>query len=348
MLFVFLLIMEKYKTVIIGAGPAGLRCAKILAENNEDFILLERKSVFDRKICTGMWGISDKTAYMEIPDHLFDKKFKQVKISTPHHNVIVKNETPFVATVNRKKLSEWMYNQAKEKGANIRMNAPVSEICKNYVVVKGKKIFFENLVGADGSASIVRQSLNLDKHIGIGIQFWIENKGGHDMEVHFDADFFGPWYSWVAPYQKKVCIGTGADPRVIPVPKLKENLKKWCAQRGYKFNEKTFEGSPINYDYKGYKFENKYLIGDAAGFPSGLTGEGIFFGMCSGEDVAKLIINPNHNPKLIKNIIKIKKEHELIEKTFQLNKTLDKIEYETLVKLLKLKFFDKMVINLVA
>ena len=341
--------MEKYKTVIIGAGPAGLRCAKILAEHNEDFILLERKAKFDRKICTGMWGISNKTNYMNLPEFLFDKKFTQVKISTPHHQIIVKNETPFVATIDRKKLSEWMYDQAKEQGANIRMGSHVSEICENYVLVNDKKIFFENLIGAGGSSSIVRRSLKLDSHIGIGIQFWIKNEDEHaDMEVHFDADFFGPWYSWVAPYNKKICIGTGADPRVISVSKLKKNLLKWCDKRGYKFNESTFEGSPINYNYQGYKFGNIYLIGDAAGFPSGLTGEGIYFGMCSGEDVAKLIINSKHDPVLIKDIIKIKKKHEIIEKTFQLNKNLEKFEYETLVKLLKLKFFDKIVIDLIA
>lgn len=39
----------KYRTIIIGAGPAGLRCAKILAEGKEDFILLEAKENIYRK-----------------------------------------------------------------------------------------------------------------------------------------------------------------------------------------------------------------------------------------------------------------------------------------------------------
>lgn len=43
--------MKKYKTVIIGAGSAGLRCAKVLAENNEDFILLEKNlSLTERSV----------------------------------------------------------------------------------------------------------------------------------------------------------------------------------------------------------------------------------------------------------------------------------------------------------
>ena len=47
--------MEKYKTVIVGAGPGGLRCAKILKDNKEDFILLEQNSDINRKVCTGLW-----------------------------------------------------------------------------------------------------------------------------------------------------------------------------------------------------------------------------------------------------------------------------------------------------
>lgn len=150
--------MERYKTIIVGAGPAGLRCAKILAENDENFIVLERNAKFDSKICTGMWGISDKTKYMKLPDNLFEKKFKKILISTPHRKIEVKLEKPFVATLDRKQLSEYMYKEAKKSGAEVIFNAPVSEIGENYVIVNGKKIYFNTLIGADGSSSIVRTS----------------------------------------------------------------------------------------------------------------------------------------------------------------------------------------------
>lgn len=337
--------MEKYKTVIIGAGPGGLRCAKILAENNEDFILLEKNPRLKRKICTGIWGLTKKTEYMGLPNSLFKRKFKKIITSTPHRKVEIKMKRPFVATLNRLELSRWMLKEAKKSGANIFFDSPVSQIKKDYIITNGKRIKFDNLVGAEGACSIVRKSLGLSQHIGIAIQYWVNRKFKY-LEAHFDADKFGPWCSWIAPHKRKTSIGTGTDPRLIPAKKLKKNLDIWCSERGIDVLSAEFEGAPISYDYKGYKFNNKFLVGDAAGFTSGLSGEGIYFAMASGEDVAKIIINKNHKPSLIHKVLEIKRKHELIAEAFKLNKTLEKVEYNILLSLLKFKFFDKKTIDL--
>ena len=70
--------------------------------------------------------------------------------------------------------------------------------------------------------------------------------------------------------------------------------------------------------------------------------------MASGEDVAKIIIDKNHKPLLINKILTIKRKHELIANSFKLNKTLEKSEYNLLLKLLKFKFFYREMIDLVA
>ena len=338
--------MKRYKTIIIGAGPAGLRCAKILADNKEDFILVEKKKKLDRKICTGIWGISKKTSCMNLPDRLFEKKFKKVIVSTPFEKTEVKLDEPFVATLNRKHLSEYMYKEAKKSGAKILFDSPVSKIGKDYIIIKGEKIYFDNLVGADGSYSIVRKSLGLSQNTGMGIQYWVK-KEFKNIEIHFDADKFGPWFAWIVPHKGLTSIGAGGDIRLMPLNKMKENLDLWCSEHKISLSSAKFEGAAINPDYQGYKFKNKFLVGDAAGFASGLTGEGIYFAMASGEDVAKIIIDKNHKPLLINEILSIKKKHDIIVKSFKLNKTLEKIEYNALLELLKIKLFDKAVINLV-
>ena len=35
--------MEKGEILIIGAGPAGLKCAEVLARNGKDVLVLEKK-----------------------------------------------------------------------------------------------------------------------------------------------------------------------------------------------------------------------------------------------------------------------------------------------------------------
>ncbi len=338
--------MEKYKTIIIGAGPGGLRCAKILAEHKENFILFEKNSSIERKICTGMWGITPKTELMGLPDSLFENKFNKVLLSTPFRAIEVLKEKPYVATLNRKKLGDWQLDEAKKFGANIIFNYSVSEIGENFIIVNGRKIFFDNLVGADGSLSIVRRSLNLPIKTGFGIQYWIKI-ASKNMEIYFDSNKFGAWYAWIVPHNEITSIGTGGDLSITTVKKLKDNLDKWCKERGYDISSAKLEGAYINYDYRGYKFGNKYLVGDAAGLSSGLTGEGIYFAMASGEDIAKMIINKNHKPVLINKVLYIKKIHEIILNILKHGKYSQIFVYNFLLSLLKIKYFKNKIINLV-
>lgn len=338
---------NKYKVVIIGAGPAGLRCAKILAELGEDHIVLEKKPAFDRKVCTGMWGLTEKTSYMGISDQLFERKFKTIIFTTPKRRIRVSAAEPFVATLNRQKLSEWMHSEATKVGANIFLDGHVEIIADSYVVVRGKKITYDYLIGADGSASLVRKYLNIPEHAGTAVQYWVPREYP-DMEIHFDAARFGPWPMWVAPRRGTTSIGAGGDPRILPILTIENNLKQWCAAYGHDISQAHFEGAAINHDFRGYRFGKVFLIGDAAGFSSGFTGEGIYFAMASGEDVAKIIHDPNHNPALIKKVLRIKKKHELIVKIFLHSKTLEKIIYNLILSLLRYHWFAKRAIELVA
>jgi len=262
--------MERYKTVIVGAGPGGLRCAKTLAENNEDFILLEGKPDIENKICTGLWGLTEKTNYMNLPDKVFEKKFRRILCITSHRRVELKTKAPFIATLNRKRLSEWMHKEAKKTGANISFGSSVTNIGRDYAVSNGKKIGFKYLVGADGSYSFVRKSMDIGQDVGIGIQYWVE-KEYDDLEVYFDYKKFGPWYGWIAPHKRITSIGTGGDPKSININRMKMNLEKWCIQNGHDISKARFESAPISNDYKGFRFGNRFLVGDAAGLASGFT-----------------------------------------------------------------------------
>ena len=100
-----------------------------------------------------------------------------------------------------------------------------------------------------------------------------------------------------------------------------------------------------DYDYKGHRFKNKFLVGDAGGFASGLTGEGIYFAIKSGEDVAKQILNKQYKQVNIEHILKTKQFEEEILDSLQVNKTITEIEFELLNLLLNSKWIDKEVLN---
>jgi geranylgeranyl reductase len=210
----------------------------------------------------------------------------------------------------------------------------------------GREIQFKNLIGADGSYSIVRRSLGLPVKLGIGIQYKIE-QNFECPEIHFDPKNFGPWYAWIAPHKNFTFVGAGTDSNWISSENLKKRLDNWCIKKGINISKSEFEGAPIQHNYCGYKFGNKYLVGDAAGFASAWTGEGIYFALASGEDVAKIILDKNHNPVQIKKILSIKRKHELILNILRSHSKVNSLGINAGFKLLKLNLFKKWLINLV-
>jgi flavin-dependent dehydrogenase len=46
--------MERYDVIIIGAGPAGLKCAEILGGSELKVLLIEKNKTIGPKVCAGL------------------------------------------------------------------------------------------------------------------------------------------------------------------------------------------------------------------------------------------------------------------------------------------------------
>lgn len=57
--------METYDVIIIGAGPAGLKCAEILGNSKLKVLLIDKKKTIGPKICAG--GLTALDAHFKIP-----------------------------------------------------------------------------------------------------------------------------------------------------------------------------------------------------------------------------------------------------------------------------------------
>ena len=78
------------------------------------------------------------------------------------------------------------------------------------------------------------------------------------------------------------------------------------------------EGATIETDYRGLAFDRGvYLVGDAAGLASGLTGEGIYSALVSGEEVAQLILQPGYRTVKTLAWLRIKRLHEALARLWQ-------------------------------
>ncbi len=296
-----------YDVIIVGAGPGGLACAEITAAQGLKTLVLERKQKIGKKICAG--GITWSGLVKKVPIDISERQFSTQYIYTRCQKVSVSAPTPIIATVNRTTLGQMMSQRALLAGAEIRLGCQVKSIDGNELTFLDKttkkltRKKFSYLVGADGSSSLVRRHLRLPvRDIGIGINYQLPGNFP-DMEWHLSSALFKSGYAWVFPHKETVSVGAYVDSRVMKAKKLKENLLKWGEKFNYPLSTHKGEAEFINYDYRGYRFNNIFLVGDAAGLASGLTGEGIYPAIISGESVAKCISSSHFDTTDLEQLI---------------------------------------------
>ncbi|MFH1536810.1 MAG: NAD(P)/FAD-dependent oxidoreductase [Patescibacteria group bacterium] len=341
--------MQSYDVIIVGAGPAGLNCANHLKDSGKSILLIDKKEIIGPKICAG--GLTAKDiVYFNIPENLIDHKFNQFSLKTSSGKNILKFSKHFVNTIDRKNFGQWQLSKLKNSNIEIKTNTNVTKIDKNYIEIDNKKkIKYKYLVGADGSSSLTRRYLGIStKKLAVCIQYIIPTDKYKDLEIFFDSKLFHAWYAWIFPHQGYVSIGTGCNPKYVTVKQLKENFHKWLKEKNIDYSKGEYQAHPINYDYQGFYFKNIFLIGEAAGFTSGLTGEGIYPALISGEEVAKKILNNNHNCDKINKFLKNKKIQEFTLKIFEISGPFKNFEFNLMNLILTNKKLRKKLGNIYA
>jgi len=328
--------MEKFDVVIVGAGPAGLRAAEILAENGKKVVVFEKKPIVGPKVCAG--GLSYKVFRLGVPISLAGRIFHSIKVHSAEKTTECKStgDKFLVATVDRGKLGQWMAEQARKQGAEIRTNSAVIEIKENYIILEGgKTVGFDYLIGADGSMSLVRNFLNLcAKDIWITIQYKVPELFD-DLEIFFDKKLFGYGYAWIFPHKNHTFIGTGVKLNSPQAKRIRENLHYLLEKRNIDVSKSKLESFSLNCGYRGFDFGNIFLVGGAGGFTLNISGEGIYSAIVSGEEVARKILNPSYDCPKIKTLLKHKVIKEKIGKYFKFivirNEVLAKAVFDKLI-----------------
>ncbi|MCL5795079.1 MAG: NAD(P)/FAD-dependent oxidoreductase [Patescibacteria group bacterium] len=247
---------NKYDVIIVGAGPAGLMAAKVLAENNREVLVIEKNKVIGPKVCGG--GLTVKDFELGIPKKLVDRISNKVYIHTLLQNSVIESDKSFIATVDRKKLGQWMKKNLEKLGVKI-INDTVDNIKKekNQIILKSNNILSYNyLIGADGSNSIVRQRLDIPKKKLLLAYQYLVKKIYPRMELFVNVEKFGPWYIWIFPHKNFTSIGTGCDPNIFPAKKNRENFESWLDDQKVSLSDAKYEAWTINYDYRGFEFGN--------------------------------------------------------------------------------------------
>jgi geranylgeranyl reductase len=127
--------------------------------------------------------------------------------------------------------------------------------------------------------------------------------------VFYDSLLFRSWYAWIFPHGKYVSIGCGCELGLTTGHKLRTNFNKWLKKNKIDVTNGEFRGFYVNPDHQGYRYGNIFLAGDAAGLASGLTGEGIYQALVSGDEVAELILDNSYVPRRLNALIGSNRGH---------------------------------------
>ncbi len=345
-----------YDIVISGAGPAGSKCAEILAKAGYKVALIE-KDIKWRKPCGG--GITYKVFNL-CPEL---KKLNLPRIngitmySADFHKLDFKLESSrYGAVIDRLELDDLLRNTAIDAGAQLfDKNLSYNFISKdgNYIGIKTrtpegiKEYHGKIIVIADGVSSKLalrsglRHRWKVDD-LGMGKCAIMEGK--HQLDNEFIYTFFMPYngYGWIFPMgNKRFNIGVTTFNEANLQCNINTlyheflanpNTKKYITGTDYKI---IWEGSfpyPVGGILeKSLYSDNLMLVGDNGGFVSPISGEGIPSSIKSGKIAAETAIDALHEEDYSKNVLKKYKTHSEIKyiiRSFKLKLSMLKFFYE--------------------
>lgn len=261
------------KVSVLGAGPAGSTAAYYLASSGIEVELIDRVGFPREKPCAG--GLFNPLLYEEEFPFIkeFDGKYiYRVQFSCGRYKTCYTSSVPLLKVFLRKEFDYLLLKMAISAGAEFFIaKAPEGNVLIDATGTKHPGTYSKAGICLDNDFETDRDIDTVYIHYGFG-----GIKG----------------YSWLYPKKGYANVGIGA---YIPQKGLKKIYYEYInfleregilVTRQRSFRSCFIPFSPVRHFYEG----ERLLAGDAAGFVSPSTGEGIFFAMESGKLAAKTII----------------------------------------------------------
>ncbi|MGA3036088.1 MAG: FAD-dependent monooxygenase [Vulcanimicrobiaceae bacterium] len=285
---------DNERVIVVGAGPSGAATALALARASIPVTLIERTAFPRRKVCGEYLGMGAVAALDALglgeQVRALGSALRGIRIVTGGAHVELAFSRPAIGLA-RATLDNLILEAALGAGAQL-VSGRVEDVFSRGVAVRdasGERVRLQGrfVVGADGVGSIVARKLGLTLPLPSRPRFAV---GGHFrgiegtngcLEMYCD----GKTYLAINP------LGDGIANVMAVAPK--DRLETWS--RVMEFAAEARSGprvavGPLVHDVRRTIAPGAMLVGDAAGFLSPFTGQGVFLALRSAQSASAALI----------------------------------------------------------
>jgi geranylgeranyl reductase family protein len=306
--------------IVAGAGPAGSTAAKLLVDRGYSVLLVDRASFPRHKTCASWVNRLAFERFDYLQPHLDEL------IETPFYGItfydskIQRSGTylearPCGYLSLRTKFDDGLRKIAMKAGAEFLGGCGVENVREerdgiSVLLADGRELRARVLVGADGASSRVAAAARI--HQGWGKRDYVLCA---NADIPCDPELIRSTYGerfpfcvyleyrrlqgygWVFPKRRHICVGIGArlengrQIRSLYTGFFQELKKLGHLPEALQETGTCYDLDPVGAVHRlpALTRGRVILIGDAAGFVSGSTGEGIYPAMVSAQVAAKII-----------------------------------------------------------
>jgi len=313
--------MESYDVAIVGAGLAGLQCARLLATQGVKVVLIDRKATLDQKIHTTGIFVRRTLVDFDFPDDCLGPPVKHVTLYSPARRAL-----EIVSAHDEFRLGRmgqlYQHYLSQCVAAGVHWMPETSYL--GYSEIDGKltislstgssvhSITTRYLIAADGARSRVARDLKLDLNrewiVGAECVFTGAVIEGPPRLLCFLDPKLAPGYiAWIAHDGEETHLGVGGYPErfnpAAALSKFQAGVADIVDLQQAKQIERRGGYIPVGGVLRNIANTHGLLIGDAAGAVSPLTAGGLDACMRLSAFAAKVVVEylSSGNPQILRS-----------------------------------------------
>ncbi len=270
----------KYDVTVVGAGFAGLACARAAARRGLRVLVIDRKREPGMRMHTTGLVVKEAAERWEIPAAL-TRRVQGIRLYAPSLRTLdLASAGYYFLATDTPALMRWLAREAARAGAHLRFGRAFRT--QDFGASR-------YLVGADGARSRVARELALgrNREFLVGLEAEFEGVRGIDedrLHCFLDGELARGYIGWIVPgYNGIAQVGLACRaPRKPDLPAFLRKIAPVCDLSNARCLSHRGGLIPVGGPVAPMASDGAILIGDAAGLVSPLSAGGIHTALESG------------------------------------------------------------------